>query len=463
MLMQKLRCDKPYDIDEARKKKGLPRRKRKDSRTTAYELTIRVPVEYQIYFDGKKKLTRVVFALNKKEDLKSQVKAFEEEKNSELESKLEERGWKTAESDEQNEEVCRTPIGEYVYRYIDIRSNGAVGKETIRNENNYARYINAAMGHIPLYDLTSRDVEACLLTVPDLSRKWAEEKRAAREENRKKADWCKRHHRRMKPLAPIRVAGPDLQSKILKFLREVLNYAVEKEDITKNVAKAKFLTRLFKKSKPLIDPLMPDEAARFLEAVERLPIGFLKLALLLLLNTGMRPEEMQAIRPGNFIFDEDETVVKITSVVKDRGTKIVDYPKSDSSRRSVPIDAYTAEVAKQWIAMKKALLAEAGLKFTMNTPLMGPLDTPYTYRTFLVYWEDFCRKAGFENVRPYALRHTFATLNLANGENIKTVSVLLGHKSSAYTLDLYAGYVPMTGVGLGTRYMSFLRGFGKAA
>lgn len=230
-----------------------------------------------------------------------------------------------------------------------------------------------------------------------------------------------------------------------------------------NVAKAKFLTRLFKKSKPLIDPLMPDEAARFLEAVERLPIGFLKLALLLLLNTGMRPEEMQAIRPGNFIFDEDETVVKITSVVKDRGMKIVDYPKSDSSRRSVPIDAYTAEVAKQWIEMKRSLLAEAGVKFTMNTPLMGPLDTPYTYRTFFVYWKDFCRKAGFENVRPYALRHTFATLNLANGENIKTVSVLLGHKSSAYTLDLYAGYVPMTGVGLGTRYMSFLRGFSKAA
>ena len=78
MNMKKLRCDKPYDIDEARKRKGLSRRKRKDSRTTAYELTIRVPVEYQIYFDGKKKLTRVVFALNKKEDLKSKVKAFDE-------------------------------------------------------------------------------------------------------------------------------------------------------------------------------------------------------------------------------------------------------------------------------------------------------------------------------------------------------------------------------------------------
>lgn len=60
-------------------------------------------------------------------------------------------------------------------------------------------------------------------------------------------------------------------------------------------------------------------------------------------------------------------------------------------------------------------------------------------------------------MRPYALRHTFATLNLANGENIKTVVVLLGHANSAYTLDLYAAYMPNTGIGIGKRYMSFLR------
>lgn len=64
---------------------------------------------------------------------------------------------------------------------------------------------------------------------------------------------------------------------------------------------------------------------------------------------------------------------------------------------------------------------------------------------------------GFEGMRPYALRHTFATLNLANGENIKTVSVLMGHASSAYTLGLCAAYVPGAGIGIGRRYMGFLR------
>lgn len=69
--MGRLACDRPYNIDEARKRKGLPRRRRQDPRSTAYELTIRVPQEYRAYFDGKGKLTRTVFAPNKKDDLKS--------------------------------------------------------------------------------------------------------------------------------------------------------------------------------------------------------------------------------------------------------------------------------------------------------------------------------------------------------------------------------------------------------
>lgn len=54
-----------------------------------------------------------------------------------------------------------------------------------------------------------------------------------------------------------------------------------------------------------------------------------------------------------------------------------------------------------------------------------------------------------------ALRRTFATLNLANGENVKTVSVLMGHKSPSYILELYAGYVPNTAVGIGSRYIDY--------
>lgn len=454
--MKKLRCDKPYDIDEARKKKGLPRRKRKDARTTAYELTIRIPDEYRTYFSGKKKLTRTVFALNKKDDLKDQVAAFEDEKNAELERKQEERGW--VKQDGKSEPGrCMTPLGTYAKRYIEIRSNGSVSKDTIKNEERYLQYVDAVIGTIPICKVTAEDIERCLLKVPELSEKWARERQAAWEENRKTARWVRKHGTLVKPFKPIKVAGPDMQAKILKFLREVMNYALEKEDVSKNTAKAKFLTRVFKKSKPLIDPLMADDAARFLQEVEKLALGYFKVSLLLLLNTGMRPEEMLAIRVGNIIFGENETLIKITSAVDRDGKKIREYPKSDASRRSVPVDDYTADTLKQWIDLKSALMKEMGFKPSMSMLICGPEMIPRTYQSWYRDWLKFASDAGFEGVRPYALRHTFATLNLANGENIKTVSVLMGHASSAYTLDLYAGYVPNTGIGIGTRYMNFLR------
>ena len=164
---------KPYhNVDEARKK-GLPRRRRKDPRATAYELTIRVPAEYRSYFDGKRKLTRTVFALNKKDDLKAQVKAFEDEKNVELEGKLEERGWVRQEVEPRGGKFCTTPLGDYIERYIAIRSNGSVSAETIRNEKSFAKYVNASIGSIPINEVTSDDIEDCLLKVPELSEKWA--------------------------------------------------------------------------------------------------------------------------------------------------------------------------------------------------------------------------------------------------------------------------------------------------
>ncbi|WP_165248519.1 tyrosine-type recombinase/integrase [Adlercreutzia sp. ZJ141] len=457
MGKKKLRCDKPYDLDEARKQKGLPRRRRNDSRTTAYQLTIRIPEEYRTCFDGKKKLTKVVFALNKREDLKDQIEAFEDTKNAELERALELRGCTRSDDEKTKSGKCMSPLGSYIERYIEIRSNGSVTNAVIKHERLFLKYINETIGEIPICKVTAEDIERCLLKVPELSEKWALERQATWEENRKTVRWAKKHGTLKKPYKPIKVAGPDMQSKILKFLREVMNYALEKDDVLKNVAKAKFLTRVFKKSKPLIDPFMADDAGRFLSEVEKLPLGYFKVSLLLLLNTGMRPEEMLAIHVGDIAFDDSGAVINIVSALDRDGKTIKGYPKSDAGRRSVPVDAFTAGEVKVWIDIKSNQMKAMGLKPSMSMLVCSPDIVPRTYQSWLRDWKSFINSVGFEGIRPYALRHTFATLNLANGENIKTVSVLMGHASSAYTLDLYAGYVPNTGIGIGSRYMSFLR------
>ena len=48
------------------------------------------------------------------------------------------------------------------------------------------------------------------------------------------------------------------------------------------------------------------------------------------------------------------------------------------------------------------------------------------------------KKAGIDgNIRFHDLRHTYATLAIQNGVDVKTVPSILGHYSAGFTLDTY--------------------------
>ena len=48
------------------------------------------------------------------------------------------------------------------------------------------------------------------------------------------------------------------------------------------------------------------------------------------------------------------------------------------------------------------------------------------------------KRAGLPRIRFHDMRHTFATVALQNGVDVKTVSGMLGHYSAGFTLDTYA-------------------------
>ena len=68
----------------------------------------------------------------------------------------------------------------------------------------------------------------------------------------------------------------------------------------------------------------------------------------------------------------------------------------------------------------------------------SPNGSPISPDSVLNMLHRVLKRAGKEEIRYHDLRHTFATLAIQNGVDIKTVSQMLGHYSAGFTLDTYA-------------------------
>jgi integrase len=58
-------------------------------------------------------------------------------------------------------------------------------------------------------------------------------------------------------------------------------------------------------------------------------------------------------------------------------------------------------------------------------------------QTVLKQFKRIVANIGIPDTRFHDLRHTYATLALQNGDDIKSVSEALGHATVAFTLDVY--------------------------
>ena len=65
-----------------------------------------------------------------------------------------------------------------------------------------------------------------------------------------------------------------------------------------------------------------------------------------------------------------------------------------------------------------------------------------TFRPVIMLSVQAGRTIGAEHIRFHDLRHTFATLSLKNGVDVKTLSSTLGHYSAGFTLSTYTHATP---------------------
>lgn len=61
------------------------------------------------------------------------------------------------------------------------------------------------------------------------------------------------------------------------------------------------------------------------------------------------------------------------------------------------------------------------------------------------------KAAGLKRIRFHDLRHTFATLLIHQGENIKFIQNQMGHASIQTTMDRYGHLLPVSAYGVGSK------------
>ncbi len=149
---------------------------------------------------------------------------------------------------------------------------------------------------------------------------------------------------------------------------------------------------------------------------------------LLELTTGMRRGEIIGLKWRDLNLQTGE--LRITRQVVKTGKSVeISAPKTKASIRTIllPSDMVTllAELKKQ---------TKGEWMFPSPVKEGEPRNPTAVYHRFqLILERSHCKKVRFHD-----LRHTFATMALENGMDIKTLSAMIGHISSETTLNIYS-------------------------
>lgn len=198
----------------------------------------------------------------------------------------------------------------------------------------------------------------------------------------------------------------------------------------------------------------PEEAVLFLDVLDKSELPFqIKVFLNLSIFSGCRRGELLALTWRDIDF-ENSSIQIYKAVAKSKGQMILKVPKNKSSVRTLTLPQHVMDMLRQLkqeqreyvLKLGSAWKGKRGKEYDYNflfTQWDGTLiypTTPYSDLKKLIrnYNKTAEANAQLPDITLHDLRHTNATLLIAQNIDVKTVSKRLGHAQTSTTMNIYA-------------------------
>lgn len=299
--------------------------------------------------------------------------------------------------------TSKITVREFMTAFVDYKEKAAtVEPSTIRGYRKDASLISRYIGDVQLRDLGIAEVNGWMAQMTE------------------------------EGYSPKTVTNP------FRLLKQALKWAVAQDILTKNPCD---FCKPPKRSKTKINALNREERTRMLGLARQAPGQPLSMAIELALTTGMRRGEICALRWSDL--NDDCTITVSHAFGLKEGGYYLKEPKTHSSARTIPLTKRTFEVLRAMHKDSTRILEGMGVRsadpFILGT--QEPDSRPYNPSLLGKEYAAFCKMNGF-NCTFHDLRHTFATMMIAAGTDVRTVASYLGHSSVSMTLNIYADVDP---------------------
>ena len=181
----------------------------------------------------------------------------------------------------------------------------------------------------------------------------------------------------------------------------------------------------------------PETISAILEALESEPLKW-RLITHLLIVTGCRRGEIMGLRWEKVDFENSR--VKIDrSLVSSKSKGVFEESTKTSDIRHLALPRETMDLLRQHKREQLRLQLANGDRWLHTGYVFTQDNGDHMNPDSITGWlKDFSTRHGLPHINPHAFRHTVASVLLANGTDIVTVSKQLGHASITTTESFYS-------------------------